>query len=152
VYWSELLGRNRWEENAVNGPTETIERLAEVTNAHDLEALVACFAEDYQLETPAHPSRRFQGREQVRRNWEQIFAAVPDIRTEIRSIAIDGDRAWSEWDMRGTRRDGSAHHMAGVIVFGVRDGLIRWGRFFLEPVDGASTSMDDAVRQQVVRA
>jgi hypothetical protein len=42
--------------------------------------------------------------------------------------------------MTGTRRDGTAHQMAGVILFGVRDGRF-WARFYLEPVQaGARTS------------
>ena len=132
-------------------PLVTIEHLARVTSEHDLDGLVACFAEDYELTTPAHPSRGFQGRDQVRRNWEQIFAGVPDIRTDITSSAVNGDAVWTEWDMRGTRRDGTPHQMRGVIVFGVRDDLITWGRFFMEPVDAGAGSVDEAVRDQVVR-
>ena len=136
----------------MGGALETVTRLESVTNDHDLEALVTCFADDYELETPAHPSRHFRGRDQVRRNWEQIFAGVPDIRTEIKAAAVVGETVWTEWDMRGTRRDGTPHHMAGVIVFGVRDDEIRWGRFFLEPVDAAQTTMDEAVSRQVAPA
>jgi len=55
------------------------ERLLAAANAHDLEALVACFSPDYQLEMPAHPSRNFRGNEQVRKNWEGFFAAMPDM-------------------------------------------------------------------------
>jgi ketosteroid isomerase-like protein len=129
----------------------TVERLVEVTNQHDLDALVSCFAEDYVNETPAHPSRGFRGRQQVRRNWEQIFGFVPDIRVEVVRAAVDGEAVWSEWEMRGTRRDGSAHHMVGVIVFGVRSHSISWARFYLEPVDASRAGVDDAVREQAVR-
>ena len=61
----------------------TIDRLVRATNQHDLEALTACFAEDYLNETPAHPARGFRGQAQVRRNWEQIFAFVPDVRAGV---------------------------------------------------------------------
>jgi hypothetical protein len=87
----------------------------------------------------------------VRRNWEQIFGFVPDIRVEVVRAAVDGEAVWSEWEMRGTRRDGSAHHMAGVIVFGVRSHSISWARFYLEPVDASRAGVDDAVREQAVR-
>lgn len=132
-------------------PLDVVERLARVTTAHDLEALVACFSPDYELETPAHPSRAFRGQEQVRRNWEQIFGFVPDIKTEILRSAVTGSWVWSEWLMSGTRRDGSPHRMAGVIIFEVEDSLIQRGRFFLEPVDTSDTNMDSAVREQVAR-
>jgi hypothetical protein len=125
--------------------------LVRATNDHDLDALVACFAADYQNETPAHPARGFVGRGQVRRNWEQIFAFVPDLRAEVVASAFDGSTAWTEWQMHGVRRDGSGHRMAGVVVFEVVDGEARKARFFLEPVDEAIGTVDDAVRDQVVR-
>src|SRR4051794_36718452 len=93
---------------------EAIERLVAATNAHDLEAVVDCFAEDYVNETPAHPERGFMGRDQVRRNWEKIFAAIPDLRTTVLRTAVDGNTVWSEWEHRGARPDGSAHLMRGV--------------------------------------
>ena len=130
---------------------ETIDRLMGATNRHDLDALVACFAEDYVNETPAHPARGFRGRAQVRRNWEQIFAFVPDIEAQVIRSSVDGEVVWSEWEMHGTRRDGTAHRMAGVIVFGVIDYLIYWARFYLEPVDTSEATVDDAVRERVVR-
>ena len=68
-----------------------MDRLCAATNAHDLDGIVGCFAEDYRNETPVHPARGFVGREQVRRNWQQIFAFVPD---------VDGTRA----GLRGGRR------------------------------------------------
>jgi ketosteroid isomerase-like protein len=128
-----------------------IDRLLRATNDHDVDALVACFAEDYENETPVHPARGFHGREQVRRNWEQIFAFVPDLRAEVLRCAVDGEVAWTEWEMTGTRRDGTAHHLRGVIVFGVRNDLACWARFYLEPVDGDTGTVDDAVREQVAR-
>lgn len=132
-------------------PDDMVDRLLAATNAHDLEALVACFAPDYSNETPLHPSRGFRGRDQVRRNWEQIFGFVPDLQAEVTRRAVDGDTAWTEWVMTGTRRDGSAHRMAGVILFGVADGVAGWARFYLEPVDESTSGVDDAVRAQVVR-
>ena len=99
-------------------------RLERATNAHDVNALVACFAPDYRNETPAHPARSFTGREQVRRNWEQIFAAIPDLTAKVLRSAVSGDEAWTEWEHRGTRRDGSMHVMRGVVIFGVSNGLL----------------------------
>jgi ketosteroid isomerase-like protein len=135
----------------MHGAQAMVDALLKATNDHDIDALVACFAEDYENETPAHPARGFRGRDQVRRNWEQIFAFVPDIQAEVLRLAIDGETAWTEWQMTGTRKDGTAHLMRGVILFGVRDGVARWARFSLEPVDADAKTVDDAVREQVVR-
>ena len=129
-----------------------IDGLVRATNEHDLESMVACFTEDYENETPAHPARGFRGRAQVRRNWEQILGFVPDIHIEVVRSAVDGDTVWTEQEMRGTRRDGKPHFMRGVIVFGVSDGAISWARFYMEPVDEGEKTVDDFIREQVVRS
>ena len=41
--------------------------------------------------------------------------------------------------------------MRGVVIFGVGDGLAEWARFYLEPVDEGTGTVDDARRQQLVR-
>jgi len=130
-------------------PSAVVQRLRAVTNAHDLDAIVACFASDYRNEAPAHPARNFVGNEQVRRNWTKILAAIPDISTEILASAALGNMVWTEWEHRGTRPDGTAHVMRGVVVFGISDGLIASARFFLEPLEEASGDVDAAVQDQV---
>ena len=132
-------------------PIAAIERLLRATNQHDLDALTACFAEDYENQTPAHPARAFHGRAQVRRNWEQIFAFVPDLRADILRSAVDGTDVWTEWEMRGIRRDRTVHHLCGVVVFSVSNGVISSARFYLEPADTGDATVNDALRQQVVR-
>ena len=129
--------------------TALLERLAGAVNRHDLDALAGCFAAGYRNQTPAHPAQGFTGRGQVRRNWEQIFTFVPDITARVLRSCADGDVVWSEWEMTGTRRDNSVHQMAGVIVFGVRDGQFSWARFYLEPVQAAGADVDEAVRRHV---
>ena len=51
--------------------------------------------------------------------------------------------------MTGTRPDGTAHQMAGVIVFRVRDGRFSWARFYLEPVQAGGADVNAALRQHV---
>src|SRR6202051_116744 len=112
-------------------PEGMVARLGRATNEHDLDALADCFAADYRNATPVHPARGFQGRAQVRKNWEQIFAPVPDIVAEVRWTANDQE-VGSEGEMRGPRRDGAAHVMRGVVIFGVEQGVAAWARFYLE--------------------
>ncbi|TXN28127.1 nuclear transport factor 2 family protein [Lacisediminihabitans profunda] len=116
-------------------PESLVTRLAAATNAHDLDALVDCFADDYLNETPAHPSQSFTGAEQVRRNWAQLFAGIPDLRALVLSTAVDGAVAWTEWELSGTRRDGAPQLMRGVIIFTVAEGRATSARFYLEPVE-----------------
>jgi ketosteroid isomerase-like protein len=136
------------DESAGQAAAAFMNRLSGAVREHDLDALVACFADDYRNETPAHPARDFVGQAQVRRNWEQIFGAVPDLTADVRWVAGDG-AVWSEWEMRGTRRDGGAHLMRGVVIFGVQEGRSTWARFYLEPVEVGGGDVNDAVRRTV---
>jgi ketosteroid isomerase-like protein len=124
-----------------------VERLNAAMNAHDIDAFVACFAEDYASEQPAHPDRAFRGREQVRQNWSAIFESVRDFRAELVRADAVGDAEWSEWRWRGTHDDGSELDMAGVIVCGVRGGRLTWARLYVEPVERGGAGIDAAVRR-----
>jgi ketosteroid isomerase-like protein len=137
--------------SADRSPAGVIDRIVAATNAHDLDRLVDCFAPDYRNETPVHPSRGFVGRDQVHRNWAQLFDAISDLHCEVTAMAVNGDQVWSEWEMRGTRPDGSPHLMRGINLFRVSDGLVQAVRFYLEPVDTGVSTVDDAVADLVRR-
>ena len=122
-------------------------RLRDAMNGHDLEAFLDCFNEDYRSEQPVHPGRGFGGRDQVRANWAAIFSDVDDFAAELISHGQDQGREWSEWRWAGTRQDGSSLDMAGVISLGVRDGRIAWGRLYVEPVQAAEETIDEAVQR-----
>jgi ketosteroid isomerase-like protein len=127
------------------------ERLRDAVNLHDLDALAGCFAADFVNDTPAHPARSFHGREQVRNNWAQIFAAVPNLEAELVDSAITSETVWTEWEMRGTRRDGAPHLMRGVSVFKVGDGEFTSVRFYLEPVEQGGVGIERAVQSALGR-
>ena len=96
---------------------EIMDRLLSAMNAHDLDAFVACFAADYDSQQPAHPGRDFRGSDQVRKNWEGVFAGVPDFTAElVLSVVTDDGVEVGEWRWHGTYTDGSPFAMQGVIV------------------------------------
>ena len=128
-------------------PEEVIERLHVAMNRHDLDAVLACIALDYQSEQPAHPNRGFGGREQVETNWAAMFAGMPDFRAELLSLAIEGETAWSEWRWTGTRSDGTALDVRGVTLFGIEDGQIVSGRLYMEEVEEAGDDIEATVRR-----
>jgi ketosteroid isomerase-like protein len=134
-------------DQSVDAGLEVVGRLRDAMNEHDLEALVDVFDPDFVSETPAHPQRTFRGADQVRRNWGQIFAAVPDLRAELLDAVVEGDTVWSEWDWHGTRRDGSAHRMRGVTIQRVRDSRAVSVRFYMEPVDEGGPAAAEAVQR-----
>ena len=61
-----------------------------------LMRIVACFAPDYRNETPVHPARDFIGSDQVRRNWTQILATIPDVSCEIVASVTSGQTIWTD--------------------------------------------------------
>lgn len=126
-----------------------LERLLAAVNAHDLDALISCFAEDYANETPVHPQRGFHGKEQVRRNWAQIFTGVGDLHAEVPRHVVDGNQLWTEWEMSGRRGDGAAFLMRGVVIFGLDGEAIRSSRFYLEPVELGSGDVEVHTRNVV---
>lgn len=138
-------------DSRISSGLALVERLKDAVNRHDLDSLAGCFTQDFRNETPVHPGRSFQGREQVRKNWAQIFAGVPDIEAEVVDSSFDGVSAWTEWEMRGTRRDGARHLMRGVSIFGVGDDQFTSVRFYLEPVEEGGPEVDAAVRMAVGR-
>jgi ketosteroid isomerase-like protein len=136
-------------EQAADPGLSVVTRLRDAMNEHDLEALVDVFDPDFVSETPAHPQRTFRGAAQVRRNWEQFFAGVPDLQADLLDAVVAGDTVWSEWDWHGTRRDGAAHRMRGVTIQRVRDSRAVSVRFYMEPVDDSGPAAGEAVRRIV---
>ena len=126
---------------------QVLDRLLAAINAHELEAMVSCFAEDYSNETPVHPPRGFRGQEQVRTNWSQIFAAVPNIQARVVRSSVDGDTLWTEWDIDGDRADGARFLIRGVVIFGIAADTIASARFYLEPVEDTSGDVDTHTRR-----
>lgn len=122
-------------------------KLKDALNAHDIEAFVACFDDNYYSEQPVHPDRTFQGREQVRRNWASNFDEMPDFSAQLIRHAINKDSIWTEWEWQGTRRDNSKLFMRGVMIIGVHEDKITWGRLYVEPVEMNGKGIEAAVAE-----
>jgi ketosteroid isomerase-like protein len=129
----------------VAAPIAVLERLHDAMNRHDLEAFVGCFNADYESEQPCHPDRAFTGTAQVRKNWTTLFAAMPDFRGELLRWSVDGEVIWTEWHWRGTQRDGTEIDMRGIILFGVADNRIDWGRLYMQPVEANGEDIDQSL-------
>jgi hypothetical protein len=128
---------------------DVVERLRQAVCDHNLDALGECFARDYRNETPAHPARGFVGRDQVRANWQRIFTGLPDVAARVTRHATRRDEVWTEWELAGTRPDGEAQVLRGVVIFGLQGAQFSWARFYLEPVDHGAAGVDAAVARIV---
>ncbi len=125
----------------------TLARLLDAVNGHDPDAMAALFAPGYRSEQPAHPNRGFSGHGQVAENWRAMFAGVPDLSAEVVATTSDGATVWCEMAWHGQHTDGGPFEMRGVTLFGLRDdGLIEWGRLYMEPVEEGGAAIADAVR------
>ena len=109
-------------------PRAVMDRLTAAQNAHDLEAMLACFHDDYQSEQPLFPARTFAGVAQVRANWSALLDAIPDFHAEVLRSAADGDIIFTEVHWTGTKADDTPLEERGVIVMGNCDDRIAWGR------------------------
>jgi ketosteroid isomerase-like protein len=118
-----------------------LERLHAAMNRHDLEAMLELFDPDYRSEQPLHPNRGFGGKEQVRKNWSRMLDSFPDFEAELLGHAYSEGTVWSEW-----RWSATGLNMAGVTLFGVRDGRIVWGRLYMEPLEEDGKDIDEAVQ------
>jgi ketosteroid isomerase-like protein len=85
-------------------------------NRHDLEAIMAHFAEDCVLETPRGPEpwgRRFVGKSEVRRGLAARLEGIPDVHYADDDHFVSGDRGVSEWTISGTTVEGERIEVRG---------------------------------------
>jgi ketosteroid isomerase-like protein len=130
----------------VGDPRAVLERLTAAQNAHDLEAMLACFRPDYRSEQPLFPSRAFQGVEQVRANWSALLTAIRDFRAEIVRSAVEGDTVFAEVHWTGTKADGTPLDERGVVIGGIAGERIAWLRLYVDEVAPESADIDTVVR------
>jgi ketosteroid isomerase-like protein len=116
--------------------SSVVDRLVDAINRHDLERVTDCFAPTFAMVWPAHPARSFTGRDGVRRNWEAIFQAHPEIQVTLTTRAQSGDEIWGEWEFKAESRDGGpTFWQRGVVIVSVESNLIAQSRFYMEPVE-----------------
>ncbi|EWT01906.1 hypothetical protein N865_12740 [Intrasporangium oryzae NRRL B-24470] len=127
-------------------PAQVLDTLVSATNAHDLDALVECFAADYELTDPVHPARSFTGAAQVRRNWETFFTAIPDIRLDVTQHCVTEGGFWLEAVQAGTRQDGVDLDGRMVFIAEVADGRIQRAHIYVAPVEPGGPDIDTVVR------
>lgn len=72
-------------------PRALVDQLFQAFNRHDVPALVALYAPDARLMSSDFCNARTGA--DVARTYEKIFRAFPDIRDDVISVVIDGDRA-----------------------------------------------------------
>jgi ketosteroid isomerase-like protein len=115
-------------------PTIVVERIRDAVNRRDLEALMSCYADNVRGEEPTLVDRDFRGSVQLRADWGEIFAALPEFSMELLDCVCEGHTVWAEWRWRGRRADGAPFLRTGVIIYDVRDDCVVRLRRYMGPM------------------
>lgn len=106
---------------------EMLRSIAAAFDRHDLDGIMAQFADDAVFESPRGAERwgqRFVGKASVREAFAARFSGIPDVRYEEDDHFVDGDRGASEWTLSGTTTDGKRIEVRGCDLWTIRDGKI----------------------------
>jgi cation diffusion facilitator family transporter len=118
-------GRGEDEEAPMTGTADAVERFNQAFNDHDVDAVMAAMTDDCVFENTSPPNgQRYEGQAQVRKAWEEFFAASPDAHFEGEDVIVAGDRCVVQWVYTWTNDDGSRSALRGVDVLRVRDGKV----------------------------
>ena len=107
-------------------------------NDHDVDAIMSYFADDCVMDMPRGPApggRRLVGKEEVREGIQSRFDGIPDVHYGDDRHWLCGDRAVSEWTLRGTQRNGERIEVRGCDLFELADGKITRKNSFWKIVD-----------------
>jgi ketosteroid isomerase-like protein len=105
----------------------TLHALAEAFNAHDLDRIMAHFAEDAVLEMPRGRDpwgTRYVGKRAVRDGLAARFSGLPDVHYGDATHLVSGDTGVSRWTVSGTMADGRKIRANGCDFYTFRDGLV----------------------------
>lgn len=106
---------------------ETLKRILEAFNRHDLDAIMAFFADDCVFEMPRGPhpwGQRFVGKVQIREGLASRFTGLPDVHYGQDSHWVCGTKGVSEWLLTATTPDGEHVEVRGCDHFEFRIGKI----------------------------
>ena len=114
---------------ATTTPTvELLKAILDAFNSHDVDAVMAHFAEDCVLEMPRGPDpwgSRHQGFAAVRTALRSRFDGIPDVRYGDDRHYVAGDTGMSRWTLRGTvAATGKSIEVRGCDFFEFRGGKV----------------------------
>jgi steroid delta-isomerase-like uncharacterized protein len=106
---------------------DMLRAIAHAFDTHDLDAIMAHFADDAVFESPRGSSKygtRFVGKAAVREAFAGRFSGIPDVRYQDDDHFVDGDRGASEWTLSGTTTEGQHLEIRGCDLWTFRDGQV----------------------------
>jgi ketosteroid isomerase-like protein len=107
----------------------TLAKLCDAFNAHDLDRIMAFFADDCVLEMPKGNKpwgSRFEGKANVRDALATRFEGLPDVHYGNEEHFTDetAGTGMSKWTLTGTARQGERIEVRGCDFYTFCDGLV----------------------------
>jgi ketosteroid isomerase-like protein len=106
---------------------DTMKKVLEAFNRHDLDAIMEYFADDCILDMPRGPDptgKRYTGKDQVREALAGRFKGIPDVHYGEDIHWVAGNRGVSEWTLTGTTTAGVNLKVRGCDLWEFRNGKI----------------------------
>jgi ketosteroid isomerase-like protein len=111
-------------QDAIN---ETLTRLFDAFNRHDLDAIMEHFADDATLDMPRGPEpwgQRFSGKAAVREGLAGRFKGLPDVHYGDARHYVSGNMGVSEWLLTGITPGGLQVEVRGTDHYEFRYGKV----------------------------
>ncbi|MCB9077179.1 MAG: nuclear transport factor 2 family protein [Anaerolineaceae bacterium] len=106
---------------------ETLKEFLAAFNRHDLDAIMAFFADDCSLCMPRGPEpwgQRFIGKANVREGLASRFSGLPDVHYGDDSHWVCDNMGVSKWTLTGTTPAGVRVEVQGVDLLEFREGKV----------------------------
>ncbi len=107
---------------------ELLDAIQDAFNRHDVDGILAHFADDCEWLMARGPAprdgRRCRGKAEIRAVLAERFGRIPDMRWVDMRHWIIGDKALSEWVVQGTSVDGETLDYLGCDLWQFRDGKV----------------------------
>ena len=119
-----------------------LDAIQDAFNRHDVDGILSCFAEDGEWLMARGPdpweARRLRGRQAIGNVLRARYEVIPDMRwiDMQHFISAGGDRACSEWTVRGTPKAGAPFDYLGCDLWTFRDGKITKKDTYWKFIDG----------------
>jgi len=106
---------------------DTLKRILEAFNRHDLDAIMEFFSDDCSFDSPRGPDpwgKRSIGKEQVREALAGRFKGIPDVHYGEDRHWVSGNMGVSEWTLTGTTTSGISLKVRGCDLWEFRNGKV----------------------------
>jgi steroid delta-isomerase-like uncharacterized protein len=126
-----LCGCSRQSEQS-KAADQIVRDFVAAGNMHDVERQVSLFTDDCIYEDVAL-GKTTHGKDELHAFSKEFFAGAPDLKEELKSVIVSGNRVAIEWIMSGTHTgdwpdlpaNGKSFSMRGVSLMELRDGKIQ---------------------------